>query len=441
MSIQVYIMRKVIYTLIIILFLSRILFSQPNNWISIGGTGNTITRLHFNSAGDTLFVGTIEGYRFYSLHSFNWEIREMTGYIGRTVWAISTVPGFYGRIITGRVNAFFKGYIELNENFSTQGTIVRNSQGGRFTDIKYIPNNPSIIFACGWSDITPGDLVKSTNAGLNWVLLSGYLHTAMTEIAVNPLIPNELYVSGDAKVTKSTNSGETWFNSNNGLPSNLGCYCISINPFNPNILLTSNDSGIYRSTDSGQNWIRVYSSAVCRRFAYHPSILGFVAGITFSPYKVLISTNSGLNWADSTGSFPGNNMVDLAFSNYDNNIYVASSTSGIFKRHYLITNTKGENTALPHKLILHQNYPNPFNNYTIIKFSIPFKNSYSNNLYNVTLKVYDLLGKELLTTLNTKLTSGNYSIRLDALDFNSGIYFYKLTVDEFSEIRKMILIK
>ena len=64
-----------------------------------------------------------------------------------------------------------------------------------------------------------------------------------------------------------------------------------------------------------------------------------------------------------------------------------------------------------------------------------------NNLYNVTLKVYDLLGKELLTILNTKLTCGNYSIRLDALDFNSGIYFYKLTVEEFSEIRKMILIK
>ncbi|MCX7833319.1 MAG: T9SS type A sorting domain-containing protein [Ignavibacteria bacterium] len=427
-------MRKIIITFFLLIILSIKTYTQVGSWVSIGGSGNTLTRLHFNVNGDTLFVGTIEGYRFYSLISSMWEIREMTGYVGRTVWCITSVPVIFGRVITGRVNAFFKGYIELNDNFVTQGVIVRNSQGGKFTDIKYLPDNPLILYACAWSDVNPGDLVKTTNGGLNWNLLTGYLHTAMTEIAVNPINTNIVYVSGDAKITKTTNGGLSWSYSYNGLPSNLGCYCIAVNPFNPNVMLTSNDSGIYRSTDAGGNWIKVYSGVVCRRFEFHPLYSGLVAGITFSPYKLLISTNSGTLWGDSTGAFPGNNMVDLVFSKYDNNLYVASSTTGVYKRLFIVTGIKDNKNVIGDRYILFQNYPNPFNAITKIRFEIP------RDLF-VKLRVYSIDGREVACILNECKKAGSYVITFNGEELPSGIYFYKLESESFADVRKMIILK
>ncbi len=86
---------------------------------------------------------------------------------------------------------------------------------------------------------------------------------------------------------------------------------------------------------------------------------------------------------------------------------------------------------------LMQNYPNPFNNETIIKFTLPSLNYYG----NVSLKVYDLLGKEVLTLLNEPLEAGSYEYKFNASELSSGTYFYKLSAGDFSEIKKMVLIK
>ena len=83
---------------------------------------------------------------------------------------------------------------------------------------------------------------------------------------------------------------------------------------------------------------------------------------------------------------------------------------------------------------LSQNYPNPFNPSTVIKFSIP-KSNY------LTLKVYDLTGKEVMTLVNAKLPQGTFEYTFNASSLSSGIYFYKLNTDEFSEIKRMVLIK
>jgi hypothetical protein len=431
--------KKIFFFIIIHLIFSSFLFSQTGNWISIGGTGQTLTRLHFNSNADTLYAGTIEGYRFYSLLSSQWVIKEMPGYIGRTVWALSTVPGRPARIITGRVNAFFKGYIELNDNFSIQGTIVRNSQGGKFTDIKYFFDHPDTMLACAFSDITPGDLAKSTNGGTNWTLITAYLHNAMTEIAINPASSNIVYVSGDGKITKSTNYGDTWFSSYNGLQSNLGCYCVTINPINPQILLTSNDSGIYRSTDAGQNWNKVFGTT-CRRIAFHPNFQGVAAGITFSPYKVLLSTNFGLTWLDSTSSFPGSTMIDLAFSKYDNNLYVASAANGIYKRLFMLTGISKEENHIPSGFKLFQNYPNPFNQSSIIKFQIPNKEVRSQKS-EVRIIIYDILGNEIQMLVNEELQPGTYEVTFDGSNYPSGVYYYQLLFGDFKETKKLILLK
>ena len=91
-------------------------------------------------------------------------------------------------------------------------------------------------------------------------------------------------------------------------------------------------------------------------------------------------------------------------------------------------------SIIPEKYILHQNYPNPFNPTTKIKFELP-KSSY------IKLIVYDLLGREVAKLVNEKLTTGSYETEWDALRFASGIYFYKLVANDFSETKKMLLIK
>ncbi|MCX6165285.1 MAG: T9SS type A sorting domain-containing protein [Ignavibacteriae bacterium] len=86
------------------------------------------------------------------------------------------------------------------------------------------------------------------------------------------------------------------------------------------------------------------------------------------------------------------------------------------------------------KFELSQNYPNPFNPTTNIKYQIA-KNSF------VTLKIYDVLGKEIVTIVNENQTPGSYSIDFNATQYPSGIYFYKIYADNFTDVKKMILMK
>jgi len=83
---------------------------------------------------------------------------------------------------------------------------------------------------------------------------------------------------------------------------------------------------------------------------------------------------------------------------------------------------------------LDQNYPNPFNPTTAINYTLP-------NPGNVLLKVYDALGKEVVTLVNSHQESGRYSVEFDASNLSSGIYLYKLTSGSYTEVKKMMLLK
>jgi Secretion system C-terminal sorting domain len=89
---------------------------------------------------------------------------------------------------------------------------------------------------------------------------------------------------------------------------------------------------------------------------------------------------------------------------------------------------------LPNQFDLFQNYPNPFNPSTIINYEIP-KYSF------VTLKVFDILGREIAILVNEAKPAGKYSITFDATNLSSGIYFYRITAGNFSSVKKMLLIK
>jgi hypothetical protein len=93
-----------------------------------------------------------------------------------------------------------------------------------------------------------------------------------------------------------------------------------------------------------------------------------------------------------------------------------------------------EPVILPSMFTLSQNYPNPFNPSTKIKYSIP-------HISFVTLKIYDILGREIETLVNEEKNVGFYEVNFDASKLASGIYFYKLTAENFTDIKKLILIK
>ncbi len=98
------------------------------------------------------------------------------------------------------------------------------------------------------------------------------------------------------------------------------------------------------------------------------------------------------------------------------------------------TDVKGITSIAPAEYSLHQNYPNPFNPNTIISFSIPRSG-------NVVLKVYDMLGKEIATLANGFYDDGFYTVSFDGLHLPSGMYLYKLTSGNFTQVKKMTLLK
>ena len=95
----------------------------------------------------------------------------------------------------------------------------------------------------------------------------------------------------------------------------------------------------------------------------------------------------------------------------------------------------------PYEFSLSQNYPNPFNPSTKIKFEIPGKTRNDNIL--VTLKIYDVLGNEVATLVNSEKPPGNYEVTFNAGKYNlpSGVYFYRLKAGNFIESKKMILLR
>jgi hypothetical protein len=90
--------------------------------------------------------------------------------------------------------------------------------------------------------------------------------------------------------------------------------------------------------------------------------------------------------------------------------------------------------SIPVLYSLEQNYPNPFNPVTTIKFNIPKSGV-------VKLSVYDMMGREVTTLVNQELLAGRYSVDFNALSLASGVYFYKLQAGEFTDTKKMMLIK
>ncbi|VAX29495.1 Alkaline phosphatase [hydrothermal vent metagenome] len=131
-----------------------------------------------------------------------------------------------------------------------------------------------------------------------------------------------------------------------------------------------------------------------------------------------------------------------------NIVYVASRDGGLYVlQNNLITNVSNDQLNIPKEYKLLQNYPNPFNPSTTIKYQISSPSVMLNSIQhlddevNVSLKVYDILGREVETLVNKQQQPGVYQVQFNADNFPSGIYYYRLNAGSYNQTRKMILLK
>jgi hypothetical protein len=99
-----------------------------------------------------------------------------------------------------------------------------------------------------------------------------------------------------------------------------------------------------------------------------------------------------------------------------------------------IVGISDDESQVPTEFSLEQNYPNPFNPSTTLAYSIPKESQ-------VSLKIYDVMGREVVELVNGRQTAGAYTVDFDAASLASGTYFYKLTADDFVSVKKMVLLK
>jgi type IX secretion system substrate protein len=153
-------------------------------------------------------------------------------------------------------------------------------------------------------------------------------------------------------------------------------------------------------------------------------------------YPVGTSDTTWLRRGYRLGNFVTNGAnIYIAFREHvnDNNIDGAAFLLDLVSVTSLV-GVENNNNEIPASYGLQQNYPNPFNPSTQISYSIPKGG-------NVKLAVYDMVGNEVAIITNEFKKAGNYTINFDASRLSSGVYFYKLTSEGYSDVKKMILIK
>lgn len=268
---------------------------------------------------------------------------------------------------------------------------------------------------------------------------------------------------GDFAVVKINSDGDTlWTRIHNGLGNG------ETNHDNPAAITIDNDgdiiltgkssylssyyfSTIKYSADGVFLWERNYSNS--QNGEGGTDILSdndgniYVAGGSNDFTTIKYNSNGDSLWAMIYNG--PSNMFDIASAmtiDNLNNIYVTGkSHSGIANNYDIATLKYSQSTTsvreeqnLVDNYRLYQNYPNPFNPKTIISCEL-------GDSYFTSLKIFNILGKEIATLVNKEQTAGSYSVEWDAADISSGVYFYILRIESasgiFSEIKQMILLK
>jgi len=268
----------------------------------------------------------------------------------------------------------------------TGGIYKSSDDGSSWTEASSgIPVDARItsVFANGnaiYAGSAGNGIFKSTDGGTNWTAIdSGLGDMHISQLAV---LGTRLFAVTLTGVFISDNDGTSWAADNSGL-ENVNCFAV----VNGRLLAGTDDDGVHLSIDSGATW---------RSF------------------------NSGI---------PANTRVWSLIESGDN--IFAGTSSGVW---VTASATEVREISVPLTFTLNQNYPNPFNPSTTISYELSAKSF-------VSLKVYDVLGREVVTLVDGRREAGSHKVTFDGSRLSGGVYIYKLVAGSQSSTKKMIFMK
>jgi photosystem II stability/assembly factor-like uncharacterized protein len=247
---------------------------------------------------------------------------------------------------------------------------------------------------------------------------------------------NTGFIGGCTNFGKTTDGGVYWTVFNN-------VFAVDINTVfavDQNTVYAAGESNvIYKSVNGGLNWssYTIFSnpSALIYSIYFPNSNNGYAVGGASEVSNegiIFASNNAGNSWYVQEAL--GASRFNTVFFVSQNTGYAAGKDGTIFKTTTGGIGITNISTEVPEQFSLTQNYPNPFNPSTKFKVKVA-------ELSDVKIIVYDVLGREIATLVNEQLSAGIYEVTWDAGSYSSGVYFYKLYAVNFSETKKMVLIK
>jgi len=414
-------MRKVIFTItVLLLFIAH---SNSQGWFQQNSNvGFNVKSVYFADSNTGYAVGDTLGAILKTTNGgINWmKLAAPTSLGMSTVFFLNSNTGFIGGGAGGSacINKTTNGGLIWLLTFPNPIQYVYS--------IYFIDASTGIAVTGAYS-ISGGFIFRTTNGGTNWNGVGGFGNAFYSVYFADA---NTGYACGTPGIiVKSTNGGVNWVQLTSNTTTNLR----SIYFVNPQTGWTvGTNSRVYKTTNGGSTWVDLSSNGLCGLHSVYfaDALTGWVAGCEGSIHR---TTNGGTNW--TMQSFATTTyLYSLSFFNAFTGWAVGANGRILKTTTGGLTPITPISTEIPDGYILYQNYPNPFNPMTNIKFQIP-KSGFVNMI------VYDILGKEIATLVNEELKPGTYEVNWDGSGFTSGVYYYKLVADDYTETRKMVLLK
>jgi hypothetical protein len=271
---------------------------------------------------------------------------------------------------------------------------------------------------------TTGAIYKSTDNGSTWTEISSGLAKDARITSIVASGDNLFAGSANNGIFKSTNNGTSWTTINSNLTNTNISQLVGLD----NKLFAVTLTGVFISDNGGTSWVADPSELKKVNCLVALNDL-LIAGTENS--GAYLSDDKGVNWTSFNSEMPADTRIwSLAINN--DGIFAATSSGIWFTSYPNKVGIEGEISA-PSTFTLKQNYPNPFNQSTTISFSIPSKSF-------VSLKIYDLQGREVTTIFSEEIPAGQYTRKWNAANTSSGIYFYRLQAGSYTETKKLILL-
>jgi hypothetical protein len=267
--------------------------------------------------------------------------------------------------------------------------------------------------------------LRTTNHGVNWIDISPNPNSDVSAIKFFDI--NKGYIIDGSEFKRTTNSGQNWTSISSVLLTS-DFHLITKDTF-----YVCGDMGYVRiSSDSGYTWqLRpVGNNVTLRSVKFINSKTGWTCGDSGYIFR---TTNAGINWQkQNSGTY--NYLLNIDIIN-ENNLWISGSSGIILKTtNGGVTFIKNINENINYDYQLYQNFPNPFNPTTNIKYELP-KDVF------VSIKIYDVIGREIKTLVNDFQRAGQYSVSFTGNNLASGVYFYRMKAGEYMAVKRMMLIK